>query len=165
MAILGNHDTTAMAGELAEMGAAVLVNEAREIRRGGESIWIAGVDDPHYYGCEDLEGTLRGIPRGAFTVLLVHTPEMVEEAAEAGVNLYLCGHTHGGQIRLPLVGPVVVNTNCARKYAWGPWHHGAMRGYTTYGLGSSVVAARFRCPPEMGLIELRAAPDRSGGTR
>ena len=58
-------------------------------------MWIAGVDDPHYYGCDDLGTALSDVPNDGFKVLLAHTPEMYEEARSAGINLYLCGHTHG----------------------------------------------------------------------
>lgn len=164
LAILGNHDTSNMVAPLEGMGVRVLINAAAAIRRGEESIWFVGLDDPHYFGCEDLATALAPVPEGAFKVLLVHSPEMVEDAAAAGINLYLCGHTHGGQIRLPAIGPVVINSNCPRRYTAGVWHFGNLKGYTSLGLGSSVVPARFHCPPEIALLELRRSAQGSTGS-
>jgi hypothetical protein len=91
----------------------------------------------------------------------VHTPELVDEAAAAGVDLYLCGHTHGGQICLPWIGPIIVNANCPRRYARGLWRHRHMQGYTSPGVGTSGVPVRFFCPPEIGVIELRCSRHRN----
>ena len=152
--ILGNHDVSDEIPELERMGVRMLVNDAIQVRRGRESIWVIGVDDPHYYGCDDLPGALENVPSEAFKILLVHSPEIIEEAAGAGIDLYLCGHTHGGQIRLPLLGPLISNSNCARKYTSGRWQHKQLQGYTSPGVGTSGVPVRFFCPPEIGLIEL-----------
>src|SRR4029079_2861599 len=101
----------------------------------------------------DLDAALSGVPEDACKVLLVHSPEVIARAAERGVDLYLCGHTHGGQVCLPGLGPVVLNANCARRYARGTWRYGSMQGYTSSGLGTSCVPVRFFCPPEVAVIE------------
>jgi uncharacterized protein len=155
MGILGNHDVSEEIPELERMGVRMLINEAHELRNGRDSAWVIGVDDPHYYGCDDLPMALRDVPRHAFKILLVHTPEIIDEAEQQGVHLYLCGHTHGGQICLPWLGPVFVNANCARKFARGVWKYGNLQGYTSPGVGTSGVPVRFFCPPEIGIIELR----------
>jgi predicted MPP superfamily phosphohydrolase len=80
---------------------------------------------------------------------------MLEDAAQHGVHLYLCGHTHGGQICLPIIGPIIVNANCHRKYTRGVWRYKNVQGYTSAGVGTSGVPVRFFCRPEIGLIELR----------
>jgi predicted MPP superfamily phosphohydrolase len=165
--ILGNHDVSDEIPELERMGVRVLVNAAHELRQARDSLWIIGVDDPHYYGCDDLPGALESVPADAFKILLVHSPEIIPEAEAAGVDLYLCGHTHGGQICLPLLGPVIVNSNCPRRYAEGVWQYQRLRGYTNAGVGTSGVPVRFFCPPEIGLIELwctRHASARSKGS-
>jgi predicted MPP superfamily phosphohydrolase len=142
---------------LERMGIRMLINEGLELRHNQDSLWLIGVDDPHYYGCDDLPGALRGIPPEAFKILLVHTPELIKEAEACGVDLYLCGHTHGGQVCLPLIGPIIANTNCPRQYTRGIWKYKNLQGYTSPGVGTSGVPVRFFCPPEIGLIELRCA--------
>jgi len=79
---------------------------------------------------------------------------MYNEAAAAGIHLYLCGHTHGGQIRLPWLGAPMQNAACPRRYAHGCWRHGEMQGYTSAGAGCSMLPVRYNCPPEITLIEL-----------
>jgi uncharacterized protein len=160
LGILGNHDPAEIAMELAKMGVHMLINDATELRSGGSSLWIAGVDDPHYYGCDDLGTALSDVPNDGFKVLLAHTPEMYEEAHAAGIHLYLCGHTHGGQIRLPKPfrgswAAPFRNAACPREYTCGTWSHGALQGHTTAGVGASLLPVRYNCPPEIAVIELR----------
>jgi uncharacterized protein len=157
-AILGNHDEAEIAVELQGFGVRMLINEAVKITRGGEGLWVVGVDDPHRYGCDDLKGALESVPPGAFKLLLAHSPEMFSEAAEAEVDLYLCGHTHAGQICLPRIGAPLTNADCPRPYTSGRWHHGEMHGYTSAGVGCSLVPVRYNCPPEITLIELASKP-------
>jgi uncharacterized protein len=154
-AILGNHDVSEIAVALNEIGYRMLVNESVEIRRGGESIWISGVDDPFDYKCDDLPGTLANVPSQAFKVLMAHTPELYQQASDLGIDLYLCGHTHAGQIRFPVVGSLRNNVNAPKEYAYGAWQHGSMHGYTSAGAGCSALPVRYNCPPEVTLIELR----------
>jgi uncharacterized protein len=153
--VLGNHDVSDEIPALEGLGVRMLINEALELRRGQDSAWVIGLDDPHYYGCDDLPGALRHVPAEAFKILLVHTPEIIQEAEASGIDLYLCGHTHGGQICLPFIGPLVINANCPRTYARGVWQYKRLHGYTNAGVGASGVPVRFFCPPEIGLIELR----------
>ena len=162
--ILGNHDVSEEVPALERLGVRMLINEALELRRGRDSAWVIGLDDPHYYGCDDLPATLKDVPSGAFKILLVHTPEIIEEAEAYGVDLYLCGHTHGGQICLPLIGPLVINANCSRAYARGVWRYKNLQGYTNSGVGTSGIPVRFFCPPEIGLIELRCARHRENAS-
>jgi len=105
---------------------------------------VIGVDDPHFYGCDDLEEALEAVPEDDFKVLLAHTPEIFEKAARSGIHLYLCGHTHAGQIRLPIIGEVLQNTDCPRAYAQGEWRHDRMLGHTSAGVGCSVVPVRYK---------------------
>jgi len=154
VAVLGNHDESEMAGEIEKLGVRMLINEAIEITKGGSSIWMVGVDDPHCYGFDDLDGALEGVPADAFKVLLAHSPEIFEEAAAAGVHLCLCGHIHAGQIRMPLVGSILSNADCPRSYRQGVWQHGGMVGYTCAGVGCSLLPVRYNCPPEIAMIEL-----------
>lgn len=158
--VLGNHDVAEEVSALERLGVKMLVNDALELRQGADKAWIIGLDDPHYYGCDDLPGALRAVPAEAFKILLVHTPEIIEEAAFYGIDLYLCGHTHGGQICLPWIGPLIVNANCPRQFTQGVWRYRQMQGYTSAGVGTSGVPVRFFCPPELALIELRCSRHR-----
>jgi uncharacterized protein len=155
--VLGNHDFAEVVPILEDLGVTVLVNRSHEVRIDGESLWLVGLDDAHYYGCDDMEGSLIGVPEDAFRIMVIHSPELYREAEKKKGSLYLCGHTHAGQICLPLVGPVMVNAKCPRGFTSGLWRFGGMQGYTSSGAGSSMVPVRFNCRPEIGLIELRRA--------
>lgn len=156
-AILGNHDPCEIAAPLEELGVEFLINEAVELRRGQESIWVAGTDDSYDYRCDDLDRAMEAIPAGAFRVLMAHAPDLYQRAEAAGVNVYLCGHTHAGQVRLPWIGSVIENSDAPRGFTQGYWHHGRMRGYTSAGIGCSMLPIRFNCPPEIVVLELRRA--------
>ncbi len=156
--ILGNHDTTELAFALEEMGVCMLVNDAAKIPSpGNPSLWLIGVDDPFDFRCDDLPAALSEVPGDAFKILLAHAPELYEQAADNGIDLYLSGHTHAGQIRFPVIGSVRQNANCPRSYAHGHWIHHGMQGYTTAGAGCSSLPVRFNCPPEVVLFELHSA--------
>jgi predicted MPP superfamily phosphohydrolase len=154
LGVLGNHDSEAMVPEFERMGVRMLMNESHAIQADDDTLWFIGLDDPHYYGCADLPGAIQQVPEDAFKILLVHTPEVFHDAHEHGIHLYLCGHTHGGQIRLPLVGPVFTHSNAPRKFSRGVWRYNNVQGYTSSGVGCSGVVARFLCPPEIVMIEL-----------
>ena len=95
------------------------------------------------------------VPAGAFKILLAHAPELFENANELGIQLNLSGHTHGGQLRMPVIGALRQNARCPKEFAWGVWRYGKLQGYTTCGVGSSTLPIRFCCPPEVVIIELR----------
>ena len=152
--VLGNHDTIRMAPDLERMGVRILLNEHVEIEREGASIFLAGVDDAHFYRVDNLEKTAAGVPEGAFSILLSHTPEIYRQAAHAGFDLMLSGHTHGGQICLPGGVPLTLESSLPRRMGRGAWRYGEMAGYTSAGCGACVVPVRFNCPPEITLHRL-----------
>jgi uncharacterized protein len=152
--VLGNHDLLEMVPGLELMGVQMLMNDAAQLQRGSARIVLAGVDDPHFYECHDLQKALSIAGTDQFVILLSHSPEIAQEASRRGVDLYLCGHTHGGQICLPGGMPLFANTSCLRRYLSGSWNCGAMQGYTSRGTGFSLAAARFFCPPEITLHTL-----------
>lgn len=154
LGILGNHDFIEMVPFLEAMGIQLLLNEALPMKRDHDLIWVAGVDDPHFYQVDDLAKAFEGIPQEAFKILLAHSPELFDEAAHLGVDYYLCGHTHGGQICLPGTIPILTNANCPRRYVTGSWKYHKMAGHTSRGTGSSGLAVRFFCPPEITLHTL-----------
>ena len=154
LGILGNHDEADMAPELEKLGIRMLVNDAVAVEREGSRFWVLGVDDTHCPAYSDLNAALSTVPTDGFKVLLAHSPEIYNEASLAGINLYLCGHTHAGQIRLPGGGALIVNATCPRSYTAGLWRHGSMLGYTSAGVGSALLPVRYNCPPEINVIEL-----------
>jgi len=154
LGVLGNHDCIEMLRDFEETGAQMLVNDSRCITRGGENLWIVGIDDPHYYRGHDLDQAFRDVGYG-FRLFLAHSPEAYQEAAARGAHLYLCGHTHGGQICLPQIGPLVTHCRAPRAMAVGRWSYQKMIGYTSSGVGASGIPLRFHCPGEITLITLR----------
>lgn len=152
--ILGNHDFVEMVPLLESYGIKMLLNEALSIEKGGSTLHILGLDDAHFYGVHDLGKALRDLPAGDTKILLAHSPELLAEAAHAGVDCYLCGHTHGGQICLPGGIPILTNAQCPRRYASGQWRYEKTQGYTSRGTGSSGLAVRFYCRPEITLHRL-----------
>jgi uncharacterized protein len=155
-AVLGNHDSVTMLPALEDMGIRVLMNESVAIEREGARLYLAGIDDAHFFGVENFEKALDGVPLDACTVLLSHTPEVYRQAAHAGVDLMLCGHTHGGQICLPGRIPVLLDARIPRRFGRGPWRYRDMLGYTSPGAGTSIVEVRLNCPPEITLHTLHA---------
>jgi uncharacterized protein len=153
-AVLGNHDSITMVPDLETLGIRVLLNECVAINRGGASIYLAGVDDAHFYRADNIEKAAAGIPQGCVSVLLSHTPEIYRQAAHAGFDLMLSGHTHGGQICLPGGVPILLEADLPRAFGAGAWRHAGMAGYTSVGTGSSVVPARFNNRPEITLHQL-----------
>lgn len=153
-AVLGNHDSVRMVPAIEAMDIQLLLNESAQLQREGQSLYLAGVDDPHYFRADNLEAACRAIPEGACALLLAHSPEIFRQAAHAGFDAMLCGHTHGGQIRLPGGLALIFNANAPRRVCSGRWQHGPMQGYTSVGAGSSVVDVRFNCPPEVVLHRL-----------
>ena len=155
--VLGDHDTIRMVPGLEEMGIRMLLNECEAISRDGQSIYLAGIDDAHYYRVDNIEKAASDIPQDGFSILLSHTPEIYRQAAYAGFDLLLSGHTHGGQICLPGSIPITLDSVLPRQMGSGAWNYHDMAGYTSVGVGTSIVTVRINCPPEITLHHLRCA--------
>jgi uncharacterized protein len=153
--VLGNHDTIRMVPGLESMGIRMLLNESEQITRGDASIYLSGIDDAHYYRVDNIEKAAYKIPDESFCILLSHTPEIYRQAAHAGYDLLLGGHTHGGQICLPGSSPITLDAVLPRRMGSGAWKYHHMAGYTSVGVGSSIVAVRINCPPEITLHQLQ----------
>lgn len=149
--VLGNHDTIVMVPGLEEMGIRMLLNEREVIVRGDQRIHLAGIDDAHFYRMDNIEKAATGIPDDEFSMLISHTPEIYRQAAHAGFDVLISGHTHGGQICLPGGIPITLDSVLPRRMGSGSWKYREMVGYTSAGAGSSVVPVRFNCPPEITL--------------
>ena len=155
--VLGDHDTIRMTPGLEEIGIRMLLNECETIERNNQRIHLAGIDDAHFYHADNIEKAASEIPQDEFSILLSHTPEIYRQAAYAGFNLLLSGHTHGGQICLPGRIPLTLDSVLPRHMGSGAWKYNDMIGYTSVGAGSSVVPARFNCPPEITLHHLNSS--------
>ena len=157
-ATLGNHDCVDMIPGIEALDIRLLMNESVIITRRGQHLHLAGVDDPNRYATHNLEAAAATVPPDAPAILLAHSPEPFRAAASLGFDLMLCGHTHGGQICLPGGFALISHTQVPRFLRRGAWQWGGMQGYTSPGAGSSIVPARFNCPPEVTIHTLRQAP-------
>jgi predicted MPP superfamily phosphohydrolase len=138
-----------------------LHGEKATVVLNGAEIDIVGLDCTHkpFLDAPKLRGALGGAPGGRFTILLYHTPDLAPEAAEAGVDLMLSGHTHGGQVRLPLAGAVYASSLYGKRFEAGRYSLGDMTLYVSRGVGMEGCGAprvRFLCPPEITLWEISA---------
>jgi predicted MPP superfamily phosphohydrolase len=154
LATLGNHDTYLMVQPLEEMGIRILANETFMIYRKKENIAVTGVDDPHYYYTDQAISALEEEIEG-FKIILAHSPELYDLAANNDYNLYLCGHTHGGQICLPGGIPIFTHLYSGRKFYQGLWSYSNMKGYTSQGCGTAGIPIRFNTRGEIALITLK----------
>lgn len=153
-AVLGNHDDHALGLALEDrLGVQLLANEQVCLNRGSQRIRIAGTDDVNRFYTPDALDTVSDT-YGDFGIALVHSPELAHEASEGGFSLYLCGHTHGGQVCLPGGKPMITHLKRNRDLASGLWQVGDMQGYTTTGAGVSGPPVRFFSRSEVTLIEL-----------
>jgi uncharacterized protein len=153
--VLGNHDSILMVPEMERMGIRMLLNEHVAIERDGHRLYLAGIDDAHFYRVDNIEKSAAGMRQDDFAILLSHTPEIYRQAAHAGFHLLLAGHTHGGQVCLPGQTPIILQSTLPRPMGSGPWQHRGMTGYTSIGTGSCGVPVRFNCLPEITLHRLR----------
>jgi predicted MPP superfamily phosphohydrolase len=156
IALLGNHDPAAMVGPLEALGLRVLVNETLTLQRGDAALHLTGFDDVHYFYTKGADEAAAAAPPG-FRVALVHSPELAFHAARAGYRLYICGHTHGGQICLPGGTAILTANELGHRFVGGRWRHEGMQGFTSLGAGTSGVPVRFFSRGEITLITLRRA--------
>jgi predicted MPP superfamily phosphohydrolase len=137
----------------------LLKNETIEVE-GYPQVQIIGLTCTHdpLLDAPKLERVRANVPPQKYTLLLYHSPDLMPEASRAGIDLYLCGHTHGGQIRLPLWGAVVTSSKYGKRYEMGRYQEGRTTLYVSRGIGLEGKGAprmRFLCSPEMELLELR----------
>jgi predicted MPP superfamily phosphohydrolase len=159
-AVPGNHDMDDQGRiyrrEIAATPLTDLTNRALSVTHRGERLWLAGVDDL-WWGRPDLDLALEGVPPAAAVVLLCHNPDFMEEQPDPRVGLALCGHVHGGQVYLPVVGSPWIPSRYGLKY-----RHGLVRGpaswvFVSRGLGESGLPLRIGAPPEINLLTLASA--------
>jgi uncharacterized protein len=154
-AVPGNHDycegLADLHAALTISGVALLINEHQQLRWNGADLWLVGIDDI-WDGRPDFAAALDGVPQDAFTLLLAHSPDIADEAAQHGFALQLSGHTHGGHVRLPLLGPFA-RPRFGMRYIMGQYRVGEMALYVSRGLGG--VSLRLFCRPEATIFTLR----------
>ncbi len=157
-ACLGNHDVTVDPDHISEVlqgvGVPVLRNRNVSLERGGARVWLAGVDDA-LEGNPRMDRSLAGIPEQDAVILIVHEPDFADEASRHAVDLQLSGHSHGGQVRIPLLGSPYLPP-LARKYPYGYYRVGRTQLYTNRGIGTIGLPLRLDAPPEVTLFTLRA---------
>jgi predicted MPP superfamily phosphohydrolase len=155
-AVLGNHDfrvdADAITHALCRQRIDVLRNRHVTLSYGGQSVYVAGVDD-YGYGA-DLRRAMRGVPRDGATILLAHNPRVIHLASRNNVSLVLSGHTHGGQVNLPLLGTVYGRSPERLRYKIGWDRMGTTQIYVSCGIGTIVLPWRLRCPAEITHLEL-----------
>ncbi len=153
VATLGNHDTYHMVDDAEQIGVRMLINETVVVEKKGNKISITGTDDTFYYYSDDAIYALEKQTEGT-KIALSHTSELHDIAAENGYHLYLCGHTHAGQICLPGGIPLIAHQKDGKKFIRGFWRENGMTGYTSSGVGVSGIPMRFNTTGEIVLITL-----------
>ncbi|KRF08156.1 hypothetical protein ASG89_16805 [Paenibacillus sp. Soil766] len=159
-AVLGNHDYYGAVEEVADVleggGFRCLRNRGLRIQKDSQSIWIAGVEDM-WEGVPNLKAAMQSAKKEEWVLLLSHAPDYADVVAAAGaVHLQLSGHSHGGQVRLPIIGPLA-SVPYGVKYSSGLYHVGDNKSLTLYtnrGIGVSVQPIRFMCRPEITVLTL-----------
>lgn len=155
-AVLGNHDWwfdgERVAVALRDAGVTVLENSATRISRNERSFWLVGIADL-WTRQPDIEGALRQVEGDDPVLLMTHNPDIFP-GVPPRVSLTLAGHTHGGQVNLPLFGRPVVPSKFGQRYAMGHVVEGGRHLFVSGGIGTSIVPVRFRVPPEIVILTL-----------
>ncbi len=155
-ASLGNHDhwfnAAVVTRHLESVGIPVLRNAHQPVRINGELLPVVGLGDLWTEGV-DTERAFAGVD-APFAIVLMHNPDTFEHWSRPGAHLILAGHTHGGQINLPLIGPPVVPSRYGAKYAHGLFRRGDTQMYVSRGIGAIYPPVRFNCRPEIALFTL-----------
>jgi hypothetical protein len=157
VAVLGNHDWHTggeiVRGALREAGIVVMENEARQLRSARVPLWVAGLADT-YERLPDVASALIDVPEEAAVVVLSHDPDLFPSMPER-VALMVSGHTHGGQIDLPLLRKRAIPSLFGDRFVAGHVEERGRHLYVTRGVGTSSWPIRFRSRPEVVLLTLR----------
>ncbi len=151
--VLGNHDTYQMVFHQNELGIQFLIDESVVLKQNGSQIIITGTDDPFRFFTNQAIDAMEESGSG-FKIAVVHTSELVDTAISNEFSLYLCGHTHGGQVCLPGGIPIITHQYEGRKYYRGLWQLNGLTGYTNEGCGVSGIPVRFNSRGEVVKIIL-----------
>jgi predicted MPP superfamily phosphohydrolase len=156
-AVLGNHDFRVNAEEVTRALRAhrirVLRNSSYALRAAGSALWLVGIDNL-WFSSNDLPRAMRSIPPHDPKILLCHKPEAIGRASRWGIDLMLSGHTHGGQVRLPILRSLY-RSKPGERFVDGWNQLGDTQIYVSRGIGKVVVPLRVDCPPEITCLRLR----------
>jgi predicted MPP superfamily phosphohydrolase len=168
LAVLGNHDyadhgvrVRRIVDALQDQGIRVLRNESHRLRRGDRELWIVGVDDP-YSGHDNLPRAMQGIPTTARPIMLTHYPDFTWNLPPHRFAAVLCGHTHGSQIRLPLIAQYARYNIANTRFSHGLYDVNGIPVFVNTGVGTSGRPIRVLARPEVAVIQLRAASSGPG---
>lgn len=159
------------AGLFPGLAVRLLRDEVHLLEAGGRRLAIIGMDCSHdiLRDGERLRRLCASLPVNAYRILLYHSPDLMPAAVELGIDLYLCGHTHGGQIRLPLYGALITSSRLGKRYEMGWYREGRTHLYVSRGVGLEGLGAprlRLLCRPEVTLVTLGPAdPPINAGAR
>ena len=160
-AVLGNHDwwldAERVPSALEHHGIRVLEDSSAPIRRGSGEFWLTGIGD-FWEGRADIPDALQDVPEDSPIVAITHNPDVFPDVPHR-VNLVIAGHTHGGQVRIPFFGPVIVPSSYGRRYAAGHVVEDGRHLFVSSGLGTSILAVRFLVPPEISLLVIEPGPN------
>jgi predicted MPP superfamily phosphohydrolase len=156
LSVLGNHDYWAGGGEvkaaMMAKGVRFIINSSTTIRRDGAELAVVGIDEV-YRGEPDVDAAFARVKPGP-RIGLTHHPDLIDQVEERRIDLLLCGHTHGGQIRFPFFGAVVVPSKYESRYASGFHRVGGVLMYVSRGIGA-IPPIRILCRPEIATFVLR----------
>ena len=161
LAILGNQDYRGHAGYflrdmLSTLKIVDMTNRIHTLTRGDGQLYFVGLDDI-LMGFPDFEGMLADLPQDGTAILLAHEPDFADIASlTSRFDLQISGHSHGGQVVLPVIGPPVL-PSLGKKYVSGLYQVGKMYQYTNRGVGTTEPYIRINCRPEITVFTLRAA--------
>jgi uncharacterized protein len=158
VAVLGNHDCGTnpdiVTAALSSNNVQVLRNRSMSLERNGRRLWLAGVDDVvKQYARPDL--ALKGVPTDECVLAAVHEPDFADEMRRYSVDFQISGHSHGGQVRFPVVGALYL-PELGKKYPLGYYRFGDFQLYTNRGVGVIGLPLRLMCPPEITVFTLRS---------
>src|ERR1051325_5937673 len=156
--VLGNHDWwydgKHVRRDLEQNGIKVLEDEAVQLNVRGTSLWLVGLGDL-WTRPQHIEETLNKVPQDAPVIALTHNPDIFPRIPQR-VPLLLAGHTHGGQVRLPLIGSVVHSSRLGERYEQGHVFENNHHLFVTTGIGTSIMPVRFGVPPEIVLLTVNS---------
>lgn len=159
--VLGNHEhrhrnlkLASIEKSLKESGIELLRNETKKIEKGSDFIYLIGIDDPHEKK-DNIELAMTNLEGDAPKILIAHSPEIFRKLKEKDINLALVGHTHGGQVNIPLLINLFLPLRYDKKYKRGLFEEDSTYLYVNRGIGTTYLPARFNSIPEITLIELK----------